>query len=164
MKPEPSGAGAADFALEAFLPYRLSVVTNRASRLFARRYADKFGLSIPEWRVLAVVGRFGGLSATEVVERTGMDKVKVSRAVRGQLDRALLAREADAEDRRVQRLAMTQDGRRLHAAIVPQARALEAELLAALPEPDRVALHALLDRLDARLTAMGAAADSAGPD
>ena len=90
--------------------------------------------------------------------------MKVSRAVRGLLDRALLAREADAEDRRVQRLAMTQDGRRLHAAIVPQARALEAELLAALPEPDRVALHALLDRLDARLTAMGAAADSAGPD
>ena len=164
MKPRSSGAGAADFALEAFLPYRLSVVTNRASRLFARRYSEAFGLSIPEWRVLAVVGRFGGLSATEVVERTAMDKVKVSRAVRGLLDRALLARQEDPADRRVQRLAMTPAGRRLHAAIVPEARALEADLLAPLSTTDRAALHALLGRLDARLTELGAEPDAAGPD
>ena len=133
---------AADFALEAFLPYRLSVVTNHASRLFARRYSAAHGLSVPEWRVLAVVGRFGGLSATGVVERTAMDKVKVSRAVRALLDRGLLARQEDAADRRVQRLAMTAAGRALHAAIVPEAKALEAELLAALAPAERQALHA----------------------
>lgn len=163
MKPKASGAGAAKFALEAFLPYRLSVVTNRASRLFARRYSE-FGLSIPEWRVLAVVGRFGGLSATEVVERTAMDKVKVSRAVRGLLERGLLARQEDAADRRVQRLAMTREGRRLHAGIVPEARALEAELLAPLSATERAALHRLLDRLDARLSKMGAEPGAEGPD
>ncbi|WP_241671328.1 MarR family winged helix-turn-helix transcriptional regulator [Dankookia rubra] len=155
---------AADFALEEFLPYRLSVVTNHTSRLFARRYSDAYGLSIPEWRVLAVVGRFGGLSATGVVERTAMDKVKVSRAVRALLDRGLLARQEDAADRRVQRLAMTAAGRALHAAIVPEARALEAGLLEALAPAERQALHALLDRLEAKLLAMGAAAGDAGPD
>jgi hypothetical protein len=62
MTPQPdrSLSAAADFALEAFLPYRLSVVTNHASRLFARCYSEAHGLSVPEWRVLAVVGRFGG--------------------------------------------------------------------------------------------------------
>jgi DNA-binding MarR family transcriptional regulator len=155
---------AADFALETFLPYRLSVVTNHASRLFARRYSEAYGLSIPEWRVLAVVGRFGGLSATGVVERTAMDKVEVSRAVRALPDRGLLARQEDAADRRVQRLAMTAAGRALHAAIVPEARALEAELLAALTPAEGRALHALLDRLEARLQAMGMGPEDAGPD
>lgn len=159
MKPKSSLADAAGFALETFLPYRLSVVANRASRLFADRYSAEFGLSIPEWRVLAVVGRFGGLSATEVVERTAMDKVKVSRAVRLLLDRGLLARGEDSLDRRIQRLAMTAAGRRLHAAIVPRARALEAEILAGFSPEERAALHALLDRLATRLGAAGA-----GPD
>jgi DNA-binding MarR family transcriptional regulator len=160
MKPQASAA--ADFALEAFLPYRLSVVTNRASRIFARRYSEEFGLSVPEWRVLAVLGRFGELSATAVVERTAMDKVKVSRAVRLLLDRGLVARAEDAADRRVQRLAMTPAGRRLHGGIVPRARALEAELLEGMTGEDRGLLHALLDRLDARLAEMGAGAE--GPD
>ncbi|MFZ4410776.1 MAG: MarR family winged helix-turn-helix transcriptional regulator [Paracraurococcus sp.] len=153
-----------EFALEAFLPYRLSVVANRASRLFARRYSEAYGLSVPEWRVLAVLGRFGGLSATGVTERTAMDKVKVSRAVRTLLDRGLLERQEDAADRRVQRLGMTPAGRALHAAIVPEARALEAALLQGLAPAERQALHALLDRLEARLGEMGAPADAEGPD
>ena len=154
----------AAFALEEFLPYRLSVVTNRASRLFARRYSEAFGISIAEWRVLAVVGRFGGLSASAVVERTAMDKVKVSRAVRGLLARGLLVREEDAVDRRVQRLAMTPAGQGIHGRIVPLARGLEAELLAGLEAADRAALHRLLDALDARLAAMGAGPGTEGPD
>ena len=168
LGPAPPGhsmtSTAADFALEAFLPYRLSVVTNHASRLFSRRYSEVYGLSIPEWRVLAVAGRFGGLSATEVVERTAMDKVKVSRAIRALLLRGLLARQEDAADRRVQRLAMTRAGRALHACIVPEAKALEAGLLAALAPDERQALHRLLDRLEARLQEMGAGADAEGPD
>jgi DNA-binding MarR family transcriptional regulator len=163
MKPKLTEA-AAGFALEEFLPYRLSVVTNRASRLFARRYSEEFGLSIPEWRVLAVLGRFGRLSGTEIVERTAMDKVKVSRAVRQLLDRGLLAREEDAADRRVHRLAMTREGRQVHAGIVPLARGLEAELLAGLTVADRAALQAMLDRLDRRLAEMGAEAAADGPD
>ena len=154
----------ADFALEEFLPYRLSVVSNRASRLFARRYSEAFGISIAEWRVLAVVGRFGGLSASAVVERTAMDKVKVSRAVRGLLARGLLRRQGDAADRRVQRLAMTPAGEGIHGRILPLARGLEAELLAGMAAAEQAALHRLLDALDARLAAMGAGPGTEGPD
>ena len=67
--------------LEHFLPYRLSVLSNRISQDIARLYADRFGLGITEWRVLAVLGRHPGISAREVAERTAMDKVAVSRAV-----------------------------------------------------------------------------------
>ncbi len=152
---------AGEFRLEEFLPYRLSVAANRTARLFAQRYSTAFGLSIPEWRVLAVVGRFGGLSSTEVAERTAMDKVKVSRAVHALVGRGLLRRRADTADRRVQRLEFTTAGRRVHAGIVPLARQLEAELLAGLAEPDRTALSAALAALEARLAGLGAAD---GPD
>ena len=76
------------FRLEDFLPYKLSVAANRVSRLFARRYFEAYGLSIPEWRVLAMVGRFGTLSPSAVGEWTAMDKVKVSRAAASLVDAA----------------------------------------------------------------------------
>ena len=79
------------FKLEDFLPYRLSVAANRVSRLCARRYTKAFGLSIPEWRVLAVVGRFDTLSPSAVGEWTAMDKVKVSRAAASLVARGELA-------------------------------------------------------------------------
>ena len=74
--------------LDAFTPYRLSVLTNRISSAIARHYSERFDLSIPEWRVMAVLGETPGLSARQVAERTAMDKVQVSRAVQ-----SLLARE-----------------------------------------------------------------------
>ena len=64
----PPETALSDFRLEEFLPYRLSVAANRVSRLFARRYSEAFGLSIPEWRVLATIGRFGVLSPSAVGE------------------------------------------------------------------------------------------------
>src|SRR5215470_16697842 len=67
--------------LDRFVPYRLSVLTNRVSSAIARHYSDRFDLSIPEWRVMAVLGQTPGLSAREVAARTAMDKVQVSRAV-----------------------------------------------------------------------------------
>ncbi|GGC51852.1 MarR family transcriptional regulator [Siccirubricoccus deserti] len=164
MRRESKPAEAAAFALDRFLPYRLSVVTKRASRLFARRYSEAFGLSIPEWPVLAGLGRFGRLPGSEIAERTAMGKVKVSRAVRQLHDRGLLAREEDAADRRVHRLVMTPEGRQVHAGIVPLARGLEAELLVGLAAADLVALQALLDQLDRRLSEMGAEAAADGLD
>lgn len=161
---KPKSDAASGFALEEFIPYRLSVVANRASRVFARRYSEALGLSVAEWRVLAVLGRFGGLSGTGVAERTAMDKVKVSRAVKLLLDRGLVQRAEDAADRRIQRLAMTEAGRQVHAGIVPQARALEAELLAGMDAAAADALQAMLDRLERRLREMGAEAAADGLD
>ena len=78
--------------LDAFMPYRLSVLTNRVSSAIARHYSERFGLSIPEWRVMAVLGETPGLSARDVAERTAMDKVQVSRAVQSLLAAKRLTR------------------------------------------------------------------------
>jgi len=140
-----------DFLLEEFLPYRLSVTANRVSRLFASRYGAEFGLSIPEWRVMAVLGRFGALPAREIAQQTAMDKVKVSRAAGLLLARKLVRRRADRADARLQWVGLTAGGARMHAAILPLARALEEELLAALT-PDQVAtLHDALSRIGEKL-------------
>src|SRR6185295_15856376 len=90
--------------LEHFLPYRLSVLSNRVSDAIARQYSDRFGLSIPEWRVMAVLGGTSGLSARDVAERTAMDKVQVSRAVESLVRARRVARTEDAEDGRISRL------------------------------------------------------------
>ncbi|WP_198378028.1 MarR family winged helix-turn-helix transcriptional regulator, partial [Neoroseomonas rubea] len=133
-----------DFDLDGFLPYRLSVASNRVSRLFARRYADEFGLSIPEWRVLAVVGADGTATARAVRDRTGMDKAKVSRAVAALLARRLLRHAPHRGDRRLEPLVLSAAGRRVFDAIVPRARALEAELTATLAPEARAALEGAL--------------------
>ena len=151
------------FDLDAFLPYRLSVTSNLVSRLFARRYAEEFGLTIAEWRVMAVVGADGTASAVAVRARTGMDKAKVSRAVAGLLARLLVRRIAHDGDRRLEPLALTKAGRATFEAIVPRARALEAELAAGLAPAQRAALDAALRHIAARAEALGAAGEG-GPD
>ena len=105
----PAGNGEA-FKLENFLPYRLSVAANRVSRLFARRYFEAFGLSIPEWRVLAIVGRLGTLSPSAVGEATAMDKVKVSRAAASLVARGLARQTQDPQDGRGRLLRLTRRG------------------------------------------------------
>ncbi len=134
--------------LEAFLPYRLAVLANAVSRAFAARYEAEFGLTIPEWRVMALLGASPGLTATEVAEATPMDKVAVSRAVRGLSDAGRLRATADGADGRRQKLALTPAGQAVYRRIVPLARALEARLLENLGAADRAALDALLTRLE----------------
>ncbi len=152
MKPLPTAD--ASFALERFLPYRLSVLTNTVSGAIARLYGARFGLTIPEWRVLAVLGRFAPLSAGELAGRTAMDKVRVSRAVAKLLRRGLVDRARDGADRRRAKLALAAAGRKIHDAIVPMARAKEAALLAGLSRAERAQLDRLLDRLTARAAAL----------
>ena len=133
--------------LERFVPYRLSVLSNRVSRAIAARYAATFDLSIPEWRVIAVLGRRPGLTATEITEATEMDKVAVSRAVARLCKARRVGAQADPDDARRQLLALTATGAALHAKIAPIALACEERLLAALDSRERAELDALLDRL-----------------
>ena len=118
--------------LKEFLPYRLSIVTNRISASFARLYSEKFNLSIPEWRVMAVLGQQPGLSADEVCSETEMDKVPVSRAVTKLLDKGLLNREFSGRDRRRSILSLSEAGYGMYAQIVPLALSYEADLKAVL--------------------------------
>lgn len=143
------------FALEEFLPHRLSVVSARAHRLFARAYAEQVGLSVAEWQVLSVLARSGELSATAVARQAAMDKVKVSRAVRSLLERRLLRRAEDRRDRRIRRLAITALGRRTQTGTMPLVHALESEMLGPLSAEDRERLRTVLSRLDRHLAAIG---------
>lgn len=136
--------------LERFVPYRLSVLTNTVSRALARHYEERFGLSIPQWRVVAVLGREAPLSAVELAERTVMDKVTVSRAVNALIDEGRLARATDPDDRRRSVLRLTAAGRAVYRRIVPLARRYERELLAALGRRERQELDRLLARLTDR--------------
>ncbi len=136
--------------LEQFLPYRLSLLSNTVSNTIAREYRDLFGLSIPEWRVMAVLGRFGPLTASEACERTAMDKVTVSRAVARLIGQRLVKRETDPNDRRRSILKLTPRGARTHRQIVPIARGRESELAAALTDKERRNLDALLVKLQRR--------------
>lgn len=142
---------AGGFALARFLPYRLSVVTNKVSRAFARRYSEEFGLSIPEWRVLAVLGAFAPLSSNGICERTAMDKAKVSRAVSLLVGKGLVERAPEPADRRLVRLRHSTAGARVYRAIVPRAQALEAEITADLTAEERALLERLLAKLEARV-------------
>ena len=144
----------AGFDLESFLPYRLSVTTNRMSRAFAAHYEQEFGISIPEWRAIAVLGAFAPLSSNEICERTAMDKAKVSRAVASLLKSGLVEREAHATDQRLIQLTLSRQGRKIYEAIIPRARAIEAAITKGLSKADIAALHRLLDRVGERLDAL----------
>ena len=159
---DPSPRDAPVIRLEAFLPYRLSVLANRASRALARRYRERFDLTIPEWRVMAVLGWKEELSAGEIAERTAMDKVKVSRAIAALERRGLLARRRDPRDRRVSRHRLTPAGRAVCGQVARLAGRFEDRLLEVLSEEERELLFALLDRLEARLGVL--AAEGQGPE
>ena len=137
-------------ALESFLPYRLSVLSNTVSSAIAAVYRRRFHLGIPEWRVMAVLGRYPGLSAADVAERTAMDKVAVSRAVAKLLETGRISREFADSDRRRSILRLSPGGQAVYRQVVPQALALEAELLEALSPDERKALDGILARLQAR--------------
>ncbi len=138
--------------LEQFLPYRLSILSNTVSDTIAREYRDLFGLSVPEWRVMAVLGRFGPLTASEACERTAMDKVTVSRAAARLIDRTMIKRESDPQDRRRSILKLTSRGTRTHQQIVPIAQDRESELAAVLTKSERRDLDILLAKLQRRAT------------
>lgn len=144
--------------LGEFLPYRLSVVTEAVSRLFAERYEARFGITIPEWRVLAVVGEAPPRSTQQVIERTGMDRVKVSRAAIRLADKGLLARRADPGDARAHLLSLTRKGEATYRAIVPLAREIQAALAAGFTPEEEALLGTLLGKIGARAAELAAPA------
>lgn len=133
--------------LDQFIPYRLSVLTNRVSSAIARHYSDRFNLSIPEWRVMAVLGQTPSLSARQVAERTAMDKVQVSRAVQSLLAAKRLKRDTHSEDGRVSQLSLSPQGFAIYKELVPVALELEQEFLSVLSLQDRKMLDQLLAKL-----------------
>ncbi len=135
--------------LERFLPYRLSILSNRISQQIAREYQDRFDLSMTEWRVMAVLARYDGdgLSAREVALRTEMDKVAVSRALTRLVAAKRVSRRTHDGDKRRSVLRLTSAGWKVHDAVAPLARAHERAMLAKLAGEERAMLERILDKL-----------------
>jgi DNA-binding MarR family transcriptional regulator len=133
--------------LDRFVPYRLAVLTNIVSMSIATACEQEFGLTIPEWRVLAVLARYPNLSAIEVSERAALDKVAVSRAVRSLMTAKRIVRGHDKGDRRRSILRLSPTGKSVYTRVAPVALRYERELLNALSTHDRRALNRLIGRL-----------------
>lgn len=138
----------AELDLEHFLPYRLSVLSNRISSAIAREYSQRFALTVTEWRVMAVLGRYPGLSANQVAQRTAMDKVAVSRALARLLEAGRVTRDFEEDDRRRSVLHLSDAGRAVYDQIVPLALDFERHVLEGMPAQERALLFRMLDRLD----------------
>jgi DNA-binding MarR family transcriptional regulator len=147
LKPTASPSA---LVLEEYLPYRISVLSNLVSRTLARLYEQRFGLTVAEWRIMAVLARFGPLSANAVCDRTAMDKVQVSRAVARAVDNGLVDRGVDALDRRRSVLTLTSKGRGIHDQIVPLAVNLQSNLLGSLTAEENCRLNDMLTQLYSR--------------
>lgn len=134
------------FDLDAFLPYRLAVASSHVSREFAALYQEEFGISLPEWRILAHLSQTDRVSVRDIHKRVDMDKSKVSRAA-ARLERAgLVEKLLNPYDRRLVSLSLTGDGRALIARIIPVALAFQEQLLARL-DMDATVMVEGLDRL-----------------
>jgi DNA-binding MarR family transcriptional regulator len=144
----------AGLTLDAYLPYRLSVASNAVSGLIARAYQDRFGLSVPQWRLICVLAEGGALTQGQLVSKTVMDKVMVSRATQGLLRRHLVSRTAHHADARSHVLALSTQGQRLYAEIAPLALAYEQALIAGLSPEEVDGLKRLLSRLQSAATAL----------
>ena len=141
--------------LGQFVPHRLSVLSNTVSRAISREYARRFGLSIPEWRVIAVLRDFPGISSGELADESGMDNVAVSRAVNHLVRAGLVTRHACPADRRRRVLDLTPQGESVYDEITPLALGYERSLLETLEPEERGQLDALLDKLLSRARRLG---------
>lgn len=133
--------------LSAFLPYRLSVLSNSASQGIAALYEDRFGISLQQWRIMAVLGNLPDISARELAIHTAMDKVAISRSVKKLLAAGLLERHFAAEDKRRSVLALSRKGREIYRQIVPMAIAWEREFLQMIDAEELELLDRLISKL-----------------
>jgi DNA-binding MarR family transcriptional regulator len=130
-----------------FLPYLLSVTSNAVSSRVAEVYRREFGLRIPEWRVMAVLGDAGAQTQRDLTAATLMDKVAVNRACKALEDRGLAARTANARDGRSHHLELTEEGRAMHGRIMPLALDMERQLFEGFSAEETETFGAMLARL-----------------
>lgn len=134
-------------SLSEYLPYRLAITSNRVSRMVARAYRARFGLSIWEWRTLAILGEGRSITAQDLAELAAMDKVAVSRAVKSLVERGLVERVVHEGDGRSRLLHLTAAGQDVYEDVAPMALTAEARLLEKLSPGERDQLAGLLDKI-----------------
>ena len=139
------------FSLERFLPYRVNVLASRISKRLAGVYGEQFGITIPEWRVLAHLANRRKISVREIFDRADMDKSKISRAAANLEGAGLIEKKSNASDRRLLEMSLTDEGQRLFDTIAPLALAFEARLMDVLSEQERATFDIVLAKLSVAL-------------
>ena len=135
-----------------FVPFRLNRLAAEVSAALSDEYQQRYGLDIPEWRVLATLGfRRDACSAQYISDCTRTHKSTISRAVTALLKRRVIERVENADDRREFRLRLTRKGRSLYEELIPRLLRREQEILACLSATERKALGALLGKIEASL-------------
>jgi DNA-binding MarR family transcriptional regulator len=163
-----AAAGRGDSAplkLEQFLPYRLNVVASLVSQALSRIYADRYGIGVPEWRVLVTLGQYGMMTGKAIGSHSHMHKTKVSRAVALLEKRKLVTRRVNRADLREAFLALTPAGRAMYDDLAPIALDFANRLSEVVDAADRPAFERAVDRLierSAKLAAEFAKGKSAG--
>lgn len=137
--------------LGSFLPYLLSITSNGVSRRIADEYETRFGINIPEWRVMAVLGDAGALTQRDLVEATMMDKVAVNRACKTLEARGLVSRSPNLLDGRSHHLELTESGRQVQGDVMTIALDMEDRLFRVLDSDERRQFKAMLGKLRSRV-------------
>jgi DNA-binding MarR family transcriptional regulator len=140
----------APLKLEKFLPYQLNVVATLVSLALSRVYARRYGIGVPEWRVLVTLGQFGVMTGKAIGDHTHMHKTKVSRAVALMEKRKLLLRRANHDDMRESFLSLTDSGRTMYEEVAPHALDFTQRLTEILTPSDREAFNRALKQLTER--------------
>ena len=120
------------FDLENFLPYLLNQAAEATSQAFQAEYRRDYDLSRTQWRVMANLGKFGAMTATDICKISHIEKTKVSRAVAALEARGWLNRRASTEDRRAEILGLTAAGQSVFADLGERALAYDSDLRASL--------------------------------
>lgn len=134
------------FDLSEFLPYQLAAAAERVSRDFAERYRREFGISVPEWRVLAHLNQADEVSVRDIEGRVAMEKSKVSRAATRLEAAGYVEKRVNELDRRLVSLSLTAKGRELMTRLIPMALTFQADMQSRIG-PDAVRLEAILKRI-----------------
>jgi len=150
--------------LETFLPWRLVVLASTVSENLASLYSERYGITIPEWRVIATLGQFGRMTARDVGAHARLHKTTVSRAVTTLSERGWLKREPNRADQREAFLSLKPKGRAVYEDLAPTALGFAARLVEDLAPEDRAALERILDGLGAKAAAIGSGSDNASSD
>ncbi len=135
-----------------FAPFRLNRLAAEVSAALASEYRERYGLDIPEWRVLATLGfRRDPCSAQYVAECTRTHKSTISRAVTSLLERRVIERVENSDDRREFKLRLTRKGKTVYEELIPRLQHKEREIMACLSAEERKMFDQLIGKLEASL-------------
>jgi DNA-binding MarR family transcriptional regulator len=159
--PAKTAKNGARLDLFKFVPFRLNRLAAEVSSALSAEYQARYGLDIPEWRVLATLGfRDHACSAQYIAHCTRTHKSTISRAVTTLMKRQMIERVENADDRREFRLRMTQKGKALYEELIPRLLRREQEILACLSAQERKNLAALFGKIEASLELVQTSAEA----